>query len=312
MLLQFPFENADKVDRPQPIPKNFFRRKTIGGNGHENLTLIRLLSTIIGMMVPEEDKALEILLDLKDLVELVLSPVFTEDVIQYLSMKISDHRQLLQEVFPDVKLRPKHHYIEHYPQMIRRFGPLVHFWTIRFEGKHKVFKKIVHDAQNFKNVPKTLAYKHQQLMAYHLSLPNFFKPSVETFAVKNVFVNTLRPEAQSVIHQITKSTTVYRTSKIAIDSIYYATGMFVCTEVKWELPQFKKIVDIIVNDQVLFDCQNYQSWFREHFRAYEVTAQESHEMKTQSELHDVNPLTAYRKSGQLHHHITTKHFLILS
>lgn len=136
-ILQFPFENADKVDRPQPIPKNFPRRKTIGGNGHENLALIRLLPTIIGTVVPAEDKAWQILMDLKDLVELVLSPVFTEDVLQYLSMKISDHRQLFQEVFPNVRLRPKHHYIEHYPQMIRCFGPLVHFWTIRFEGKLK-------------------------------------------------------------------------------------------------------------------------------------------------------------------------------
>lgn len=35
------------------------------------------------------------------------------------------------------------------------------------------------------------------MLAYHLSLPHFFKPSVETFAVKNVFVNTLAPEAQT-------------------------------------------------------------------------------------------------------------------
>lgn len=101
------------------------------------------------------------------------------------------------------------------------------------------------------NIPKTLANKHQQQMAYHLSLPNFFKPSVETVAVKNVFVNTLTPEVQGVIHQITNSPTVYHTSKIAIQSIYYVSGMFLCTGVRGGLPQFKQIVDIIlVNDQV--------------------------------------------------------------
>ncbi len=123
-------------------------------------------------------------MDLKDLVELVLSPIFTEDVIQYMTMKISNYRELFQEVFPNVKLLPKHHYIEHYPQMIRHFGSPVHFWTIRFEGKHEVFKKVVHDAQNFKNIPKTLAYKHQQQMAFHLSLPNFSSPQWRPLLLK--------------------------------------------------------------------------------------------------------------------------------
>lgn len=78
-------------------------------------------------------------MDLKDIVELVLCHVFTEEVIQYLTLKIYNHRQLLQEVFPNFQLCPMHHFIEHYPQLIWCFGPLVHFWTIRFEGKHKVF-----------------------------------------------------------------------------------------------------------------------------------------------------------------------------
>lgn len=54
---------------------------------------------------------------------------------------VSEHRQILQEVFPNLMLRPKHHFVEHYPHLIRCFGPLVHLWTMRFEGKHRVFKK---------------------------------------------------------------------------------------------------------------------------------------------------------------------------
>lgn len=82
---------------------------------------------------------------------------FTEESDQYLQSKIQDHRQMLKEAFPDFKLRPKHHYIEHYPDLIRLFGPLVHLWTMRFEGKHSFFKRVVHDTQNFKNVLKTLS-----------------------------------------------------------------------------------------------------------------------------------------------------------
>lgn len=82
---------------------------------------------------------------------------------------------MLKEAFPDFKLRPKHHYIEHYPDLVRRFGPLVNLWTMRFEGKHRFFKRVVHDTQNFKNVLKTLADRHQYMVAYHLSASGFFK-----------------------------------------------------------------------------------------------------------------------------------------
>lgn len=108
-------------------------------------------------------------------VDLSLCNSFDDATLQYFACKISDHRQLLQEVFPNFVLRPKHHYDEHYPHLIKCLGPLVHFWTMRFEGKHKVFKKIVHDANNFKNILKMLAERHQKQMAYYLSSPAFFK-----------------------------------------------------------------------------------------------------------------------------------------
>ncbi|KAF7640853.1 hypothetical protein LDENG_00009480 [Lucifuga dentata] len=122
-IVSFPYQHTDKVDRPQPIPKTFAVKRTIGGNGHENAMLLRLLPLMIGKNVPEGDGAWAVLMDLKEVVELVLAPVFTEESIQYLQSKIRDHKQVLQEVFPDYKLCPKHHYLEHYPELICRFGP---------------------------------------------------------------------------------------------------------------------------------------------------------------------------------------------
>ncbi|XP_041951021.1 uncharacterized protein LOC121711457 isoform X1 [Alosa sapidissima] len=134
-ICTFPYKGTDKSDKPKPIPKTFMAKKTIGGNAHENAALIPLLPFLIGSLVPEGDYAWEVLMDLKDIVELSLSPTFTEGTICYLQSKITDHRQVLSEVFPQFTLKAKHHYIEHYPELIRRFGPLVNLWTMRFEGK---------------------------------------------------------------------------------------------------------------------------------------------------------------------------------
>lgn len=120
---------------------SFASKKLLGGNAYENWSLIRFLPLFIGQSVPCEEPAWQILTDLKDIVDLVVCPVHTEDSIAYLGFKISEHRIRFQEVFPDCDLKPKHHFLEHYPYLIRKFGPLVALWTMRFEAKHSFFLK---------------------------------------------------------------------------------------------------------------------------------------------------------------------------
>ena len=86
---------------------------------------------------------------LKDIVELVVAPKHTDDTLHFLECKLAEHREVLQSTFPNFRLRLKHHYVEHYPHLIKKFGPLTDVWTMRFEGKHKFFKKVVRESQNF-------------------------------------------------------------------------------------------------------------------------------------------------------------------
>ena len=69
-------------------------------------------------------------------------------------------------LIPSMHLTPKCHYLQHVPEQLRRFGPGQGTWTLRFEAKHSEFKgnKLV----NFKNVPKTLAFRCQFMMAYDM------------------------------------------------------------------------------------------------------------------------------------------------
>ncbi len=138
-IQSFPYSFSDKTNRPQRLTQTFKVNGTIGGNGHENWTLLRLLPLMVGHLVPENNTTWRILLELKDIVELLASSVFTTESLCYLEYKISVHRQFLQDDFPDFKLRPKHHFIEHFPFLIRCFGLSLDCWTIRFEAKHSFF-----------------------------------------------------------------------------------------------------------------------------------------------------------------------------
>lgn len=138
-ILHFEYKWTDKTNKPHTLPQNLTSRKTIGGNAHENWNLLRLIPFLIGHKIPEHEPVWQVLLDLKQIVELVVAPVHSDESLAYLQSKISDHRRRYQEVFPNNKLLPKHHYIEHYAELIKFFGPLVELWTLRFEAKHSFF-----------------------------------------------------------------------------------------------------------------------------------------------------------------------------
>ncbi|RXN34483.1 hypothetical protein ROHU_014971 [Labeo rohita] len=92
-ILQFPYKWENQKNKPHAIPVTFSRRNTIEGNAHENWSMIRFLPFLIGNVVPEGEPTWQVLMDLKDIVELVVSPVHTNESISYLERKISEHRQ---------------------------------------------------------------------------------------------------------------------------------------------------------------------------------------------------------------------------
>lgn len=166
IIKQFPYKWKDKTNCPQGIPLNFAVRKSIGGNAHEDWCLLRLLPLIIGLIgskVPEQEEAWQLLMTLKDVVELAMSPTHTDESIGYFDSLIAEHRSRFKSVFTQEKVIPKHHFVEHYPQLIKAFGPLVSLWTMRVEAKHHFFKKIVWQTSCFRNV---LANKHKSMISY--------------------------------------------------------------------------------------------------------------------------------------------------
>lgn len=125
-IRSFPYtfaDQPDQTDQPQLISKAFSTKGTIGGIGHENWCLIRLLLLLIGHNIPEGNNTWEILMLLKDIVALVVPPQFNEESLYILDYKVAEHRDLLQSTFPDFTL-------------IRVHGSLPEVWTMHFEGKH--------------------------------------------------------------------------------------------------------------------------------------------------------------------------------
>lgn len=110
---------------------------------------------------------------LKVIVELVASPFHTNDSISYWQCKISEPRQAYLDLISENLLLPKHHFLEHYPEMIGLFRPLVLLWTVTFVAKHCYIKQVVWHTTFFKNITLTLVSKHQLMVDHQTYLQIF-------------------------------------------------------------------------------------------------------------------------------------------
>ncbi|KAL6480780.1 hypothetical protein MHYP_G00118130 [Metynnis hypsauchen] len=185
------------------------------------------------------------LMTLKDIVDLVMSPVHTEESICYLDSIISEHRSRFLDVFPQHKLIPKHHFLEHYPQLIREFGPLAALWTMRFEAKHSFFKRVVRHTGCFRNILLSLANKHQLMVAYYQS--HAVKPSLAVTKTTEVSLDVLKDDLKDLVKcRFPAVTAVHVANNVCSLGTNYAVGMLLCCGSTAGLADFSEVLQIML------------------------------------------------------------------
>lgn len=71
---------------------------------------------------------------------------------------------------------------------------------MRFEAKHNFFKQVARHTNCFKNIPLTLAAKHQQVIAYHINASHLTS-TVEVTNVSTLPVDVLNKEVVTSLRQ---------------------------------------------------------------------------------------------------------------
>lgn len=119
-------------------------------------------------------------------------------------------------MFPNVPLRPKHHFFTHYPYLIKKFGPIRHFWTLRFESKHRYFKNILRHSPNFKNILISLSERHQFLQSLHATQKRLFADVV------------IADEATPYVLHEEVDKRKFICKKALFRGVTYKSGMYIC------------------------------------------------------------------------------------
>lgn len=101
---------------------------------------------------------------LSGIMQIVFSDNIHETDLNRLKSLTTHHLSSIIDIF-NINLLPKHHFLTHYPTVIREMGPVILTWAMRMESKHSFFKDIIQSTKNFININKTLAYRHQEAQA---------------------------------------------------------------------------------------------------------------------------------------------------
>ena len=135
IIKTFCYAEIDKSDKPQTIkhPKSWELFK-VKHNVGEMSTLIRLYPIMFGHLIPEEDEVYQILIQFIHVVELLCAPSFLPGEVDYLRTEIAEMLEGFLTTLPDVHMKPKGHFLTHYPTQILQLGPPLDHNTIRFES----------------------------------------------------------------------------------------------------------------------------------------------------------------------------------
>ncbi|KAL0152015.1 hypothetical protein M9458_052681, partial [Cirrhinus mrigala] len=131
-ISQFTYLGNEAADKPPEFCPN---SEKLSGHAVQNWCLLRVLPLLVGDRIknPSESGVWKLILLLREIVAHVCSPAITPDQVAYLGVLIEEYIQFRVELFPEVSLKPKHHYLSHYPELIVQFGPLIRLWSLRFE-----------------------------------------------------------------------------------------------------------------------------------------------------------------------------------
>ena len=115
----------------------------IGQRAAQFWCLIRYFPLIIDDLILNKNLSLQlnVISLLLKIMTIIFSSRITETMVTELEQLVEKHHILFKKHF-DHTITPKLHFMIHYGTVIRKMGPLVNLWCMRYEAKHAILKNM--------------------------------------------------------------------------------------------------------------------------------------------------------------------------
>lgn len=174
-IKSFDYGYIEYRNKPPSVSENMLAKKKLNMKANEMMCFVRNFGLMVGCAIPEGDAVWKLYTTLCDIMDIVMAPLHHVGSHDLLKILIEEHHTLYLDTckkvpkYENERLKPKFHYMMHYPAILNLYGPLRNFWCMRYEGKHKVGKDVAQISGSRVKIMHTIATTHQTRLAYSLT-----------------------------------------------------------------------------------------------------------------------------------------------
>lgn len=243
-------------------------KNNLNQNSMQSYCLMIHLPYIFLEYKPKLEKLWSAMENLLQTMQIVFLSRISDSDIKNLESCIEAH---LKYIVDELKLNliAKHHFLVHYPNLIKNFGPVIHNWMMRFESKHRFFTILARKTNNYKNLVKTLAKEHQ--MSQCLAIPRMESEIITSKFFSDVSQST---DYDKYSHHL---------DALSTDGMLFSYDFVICEEHQFKpgllLLHEKKVFEIIhlikKDDKIFVFCILYKKVkFNEHVCSVEIKVED--------------------------------------
>lgn len=306
-IQSFKYGKADKTNKYGPyLSAANLKKLNIPGTATEKFCLLRMLPLMVKIKFTDQIdkklrgmKLLRLCLEVSDI---IMAPVICKEWLADLHRLIIDLHILVRRTHLSA-IKPKFHFLSHYPQLIARYGPPRHYFTMRFESVHQYFKRLTSRTRNFINLTQTLSNRYQNLKAFYLGHDNFFSDS-NNITGSSVLLSSL---GLNIVTQFRAkypfcANEAFITNIMELQGVKYSKGYAYVIDLlhdEAETPHFFEIETIVrVNSEWFGLGRTWETLgFNETLHAYEVTPHHGQRLMLLGTEQDHSPLSVYTIQG---------------
>lgn len=219
-------------------------KKNLNQNASQLYCLVTNIPFILSHLKNEVKEVWPVVSTLLQIMRIIYSRVITENDVKCLEKLIKRHLELIISNF-GCALIPKQHILTHYPRVIRKTGPPLNMWSMRYEGKHRFFTDIAHKTNNFINIYKTLATRHQTFM---LNTESPYTDHIETPKIRKPFEGDCKKYKPILIERgVANDEDSHLFKSLKVNSIDYKEGLLIKIKEK-----FYEIEFILYNSEQFY------------------------------------------------------------
>lgn len=283
-----------------PFTESHFKNNHYICSSSEMTILIKLLSLMIGHLISPESQAWQLFLKLRHITCILLTDSVDSKLINTFENLISEHHQLYLKLSGN-NLKPKFHFLLHYPRIFRAIGPLTHLSCLRFEAKHSDFKRHAQVIKNRKNICYSLAIMNQLMLNERFISSRGFEPRLSAGPSSIVKLTDLKDYNMFCEHIPRSLDALILTNPVWIErnGIQYMNNMVL----KYEHPnKFATIKYILLNgDKLMFLVILNVTTFDEHYHAFSILESNTWKIVAYETLADVKPRDEYAVANGLNY-----------